>query len=270
MAKNNKNTLFIFIGIFIIFVLVVLFIIKTKNNKIEKFDNSLENYTAIIVEPREHESLELVLSNFMENLDYQWNFIIFHGNKNIDYINNIIETKLADHKNRITLVNLNVDNMTVEDYNGLFFKKEFYDYIPTEVFLVFQTDTIICEIHKDKINDFIKYDYVGAPWGSSWPTLENKVGNGGLSLRRKSKMLEILNTCNPDPRIHEDVVFSNNDPSCTIENINKPSAEESKNFSTETVYSDHAFGLHKSWVYNPDNNLYSHCKNYNKLVEFNN
>jgi hypothetical protein len=203
----------------------------------------------------------------LKNLDDQWNFIIFHGNQNIEYINNIIDTKLADYKYRITLKNLNVDNLTIDDYNKLFFTKEFYDHIPTEVFLVFQTDTLICEINKDKINDFIKYDYVGAPWTS--PHLENKVGNGGLSLRRKSKMLELLNTCNPGQGIYEDVYFSNNDPSCNIEKLNKPSVEESKYFSTETIYSDQSFGLHKSWFWNPDNNLFSHCKNYNKLVELN-
>ena len=40
--------------------------------------------------------------------------------------------------------------------------------------------------NKDIINDFIGFDYVGAPLKCGL------VGNGGLSLRRKSKMLEII------------------------------------------------------------------------------
>ena len=47
-------------------------------------------YSAVIVEPREHPALELVLDNFIQNLSNDWNFIIFHGNNNLPFINNII------------------------------------------------------------------------------------------------------------------------------------------------------------------------------------
>lgn len=62
-----------------------------------------------------------------------------------------------------------------------------YENIPTETFLIFQTDTLINPKYKDLIYEFIDYDYVGAPWISN-----GDVGNGGLSLRKKSKMIEII------------------------------------------------------------------------------
>ena len=48
-------------------------------------------FTAVIVEPRLHKALELVLLNFNKNLDEQWSFLIFHGNNNKEFISNIIE-----------------------------------------------------------------------------------------------------------------------------------------------------------------------------------
>jgi len=223
-------------------------------------------YTAIIIEPRQHKALEYVLTNFTDNLDNNWSFIIYHGNNNKDYINNIINTKLLDNQYRIKLINLNVDNLSINDYNSLLLNKDFYNTIPTEIFLIFQTDTIICSKFKDTIYKFIDYDYVGAPW-----IFNNSVGNGGLSLRKKSKMLEILDNCSD--RKHwdnEDKFFSE---ICTDKvNINKPLFEDAKEFSIETVYSDKSFGIHKSWNYLNNeqiNNINNYCPELNKLIELN-
>ena len=69
-------------------------------------------------------------------------------------------------------------------------KTNIHDYIKTEMFLIFQTDTLI--LNKEKIYDFMNYDYVGAPfnrnfnWRRNYPLTDfYDVGNGGLSLRRK-------------------------------------------------------------------------------------
>ena len=100
-------------------------------------------YTAIIVEPRKHKALPFVLENYLTNLSEDWSFIIFHGKKNLEFIINIINDKLNKHIHRIRLMNLDVDNLTINDYNNLLkYNKHFYDSIPTEIFLVFQTDSI--------------------------------------------------------------------------------------------------------------------------------
>ena len=135
-------------------------------------------YTAIIVEPRKHKALSFVIKNFLANLpEEDWSFIIFHGNKNLDYVNNILENDITERdRTRITLINLHIDNLTTCEYSDMFKLKDFYDHIPSETFLVFQTDTMIFEEHKHIIYDFLDYDYVGAPWSH----IQN-VGNGGLS-----------------------------------------------------------------------------------------
>jgi hypothetical protein len=113
-----------------------------------------EKYTAIIIEPRKHPALEFVLENFTANLNDKWNFVIFHGNLNKEFIDNIIRTKLRDHINRITLVDLEVDNLTIQEYSELFYDPAFYKNIPTEIFLVFQSDTVICSKHRELIYDY--------------------------------------------------------------------------------------------------------------------
>ena len=205
-------------------------------------------HTAIIIEPRKHKALGFVLKNFLENLSNEWNIIIFHGNLNKEYVNGIIDRAIPQYRSRITLVDLNVDNLTKEDYSKLLITNRFvYDNIPTETFLVFQTDTMIFSRYKNFINYFLKYDYVGAPWPDEPRNNGHNVGNGGLSLRKKSKMLEIMDK-ETDVNLPEDVFFS-----CTTKvELYKPSLEEAKYFSIENIFSKRAFGCHQPWILEKD------------------
>jgi hypothetical protein len=247
----------------ILILLIILIILATFinfNNILEYFNN--HKYTAVIVEPREHKALELVLQNFLENLSDNWYIIIMHGNKNINYLNNIIDNKFSKYKYRIILVNLNVDNLSIDEYNKLLVSEEFYKNIPTEIFLIFQTDSIICENNKELIYKYLKYDYVGAPWAHH----NNNVGNGGLSLRKKSYSIKKIKECEYDG-IAEDLYFTSN---CV--EPEKPDFIDAKNFSIESIYSETSFGVHKPWGYlNNDelDNLKNKCKNLDKLIELN-
>jgi hypothetical protein len=239
----------IIVPLFIIVFIVMFYNYKLFNIK-ENMDFIIQNniidskYTAVIIEPREHKALEYVLTNFLENLNSDWNIIVFHGNKNNKYVNDIINMKLEKYKNRIKMINLNIDNLEYPNgYNDLLYNKNFYDYIPSEIFLIFQTDTIICSKYKDFIYKYINYDYVGAPWMSN-----GLVGNGGLSLRRKSKMLALLDKCDINYNFNEDGFFSNMTV-CNNVDINKPTFDEAKDFSIETVYNDKSFGIHKAYTY---------------------
>ena len=199
----------------------------------------MTKYTAVIIEPRKHKALPFVLNNFFENLSEEWSFIIFHGNQNQEYIMDIMENQLPQYKTRIIqYVNLNIDNFNnLIEYSRFVVSKPFYDCIPTEIFLMFQTDCMIFKENKLLINDFLKYDYVGAPW--DW---NQSVGNGGLSLRRKSKMLEVINKV-PFNFLHEDRYICDQ----TVVYLNKPIFEEAKKFSIETVFNEVSFGIHNAW-----------------------
>jgi hypothetical protein len=250
-----------YVLISIIFLIFLIYYNKYYNKyKNESFHQY--KYTAVIIEPREHPALEYVLNNFNDNLSNEWQFVVFHGNKNIEYTKNICNKIFAP--DRIKMVNLNIDNLTISDYSGLFYKPILYDNIPTEIFLIFQTDTVICSKHKELINEFLSYDYVGAPWH------DENVGNGGLSLRKKSKMLEIVEKCknnmNGDTYLNEDMVFSHG---CNIIDLKKPSFEQAKNFSIETVDNNKSFGIHKAYAYLDVNKLGEWCPEIIKLKELN-
>jgi hypothetical protein len=255
-----KNKINYRVILFILFVLVFLLLWlvnnKNENNIIEDFS---ESATAIIIEPRRHKALGFVLENFSRNLTDNWSIIVMHGNKNEDYVKDIIKNDLDLSNDRITTVNLGVDNLTINEYNKLLKDTHFYEKIPTELFLIFQTDSVICDEYSSLINQFTQYDYVGAPW-------EDAVGNGGLSLRRKSKMLEIIEKC-PKDNGNEDIYFAN---PCI--DIHKPTIEEAKLFSVEKLQSNISFGVHKAWAYLNDEQLdekMKQCKPLRKLIDLN-
>ena len=209
-------------------------------------------YTAVIIEPRVHDALPFVLNNFFTNLDLDWSFIIIYGTDNKEFIFNIIRQKFINMINRIKLINIGVSNLSIKNYNCILFNKKFYDLINTDLFLIFQTDTIIRNKYKYYINAFLNVDYVGAPWKDLNKIFGkndcNFVGNGGLSLRRKSKMLEIIDknydsTCD---NLNEDYFFTRNYKNISI---NIPCVEVAKHFSVESVFNIESFGVHKPWLH---------------------
>lgn len=195
-------------------------------------------YTAVIIEPRKHKALPFVLNNFLTNLSDEWEIMIFHGRKNKEYIENILSNELYQYRHRIKkLIQLYIDNLSINQYNAILKSTSFYKCISTEILLIFQVDSIILKENKDLINIFLNYDYVGAPW------MNGQVGNGGLSLRRKSKMIEVIENVDFNFMDHEDNYFSYQRQ---VE-LKKPSFQVAQTFSVETVFHEKSFGIHAPW-----------------------
>lgn len=252
MYKNK----YVFFLVITLILLVGILILYNNFIQVEGFGGKS---TAIIIEPRKHKALSYVLENFLKNLPDNWDIVIMHGTQNEEYVENILNTDLQSYKSRITKKNLYVDNLSISDYNNLLKSPSFYDNIPTETFLIFQTDSVICDENKDLLDGFLKYDYVGAPW-------KDAVGNGGLSLRKKSKMLEIISKC-PKDEGNEDIYFAN---PCI--DSNKPSIEEAKKFSVEKLFNKDSFGVHKPWAYLDAKDLDAKkdsCKSLSRLIDLN-
>ena len=195
-------------------------------------------YTAVIIEPRRHNALEFVLENFLTNLSEEWGIIIFHGLLNKQFIEQLFNNKLHMFKHRLhKLIQLDIDNLTSQQYSAICKNSNFYKCIDTEIMLIFQTDTLILKENKRQINDFLEYDYVGAPW------INRLVGNGGLSLRKKSKMIEICERVNPNFVDHEDNYFCYQN----MVNLKRPLFEKAQQFSVETIFHEKSFGIHAPW-----------------------
>jgi hypothetical protein len=224
---------------------------------------SEEKYTAIIVEPRKHRALEFVLRNVLDNLDEKWSVRIYHGTENENWLREILETKFGSELSRISSENLGVANLkSSQDYSKIFTTRSFLEGIPTETFLVFQTDSMINPAHRGLIHKFMQYDYVGAPW--PWDFL--KVGNGGFSLRKRSMMLKILDIFGPYNGAFEDQFYSKG---CDILKAHKPTAEEAREFAIEQIYHPYSFGQHKSWIHQPakKEELCNQCEGLETLIQ---
>lgn len=201
----------------------------------------------VIVEPRAHERLVLVIKNFMYLLQKkEWGLVIFHSSDN----ERMLKEGLEGWSNVIMIKSLE-GSMAVHDYNNLMCSPPFWKElirIGSHHSLIFQVDTVLL---KDNIDDFLEYDYVGAPWCVRW--LDMDIGNGGLSLRNVWKMMMITQQCSRTAMTpfgerflgNEDIFFSFH---LKQQTANLPSVETAKRFSVETIYYEDPCGMHQPHI----------------------
>ena len=128
----------------------------------------------------------------------------------------------------------------IRGYNKLLKSKNFWNKIKEENILIFQEDS---RLLREGIEEFYKYDYIGATW-DFYPF----VGNGGLSFRHKSAMLKVLEICNPENDINEDVYFA---WGCNVLKLNLAPVNVANKFSCETQFHLGTLGYHAIEKYLP-------------------
>ena len=246
-------------------------------------------YTAVIIEPRAHPALPFVLYHTSTVLPATWRILVIHGTANRDVVKEAIEG--IDSTRFLPPLELATENLTRVQYNALLTSAAFYRGIPTEMLLIFQTDTLILE--PDLLDTFMGYDYVGAPWKNG------KVGNGGLSLRRRSKMIEVCERVRPheclrtllsmplEPacesiraslaalpphrqteEMNEDVFFAFQ----TVVPLRIPSWEHARSFAVEEIspwhHSPTRFaGIHAPWKHLPIEHLHRIIEEYPAVMQ---
>lgn len=129
----------------------------------------MSEYAAVIVETRNIPDLKSIILNHMKMLDNRWQLYIFH------YLNIRAFEGLKAVK-----INLN-RNLDRNSYSGLLATEDFWNQIPHEKILIFQHDSMLLRRGIDK---FLGWDWIGGPSGGHY--------NGGLSIRSKSKMIEVI------------------------------------------------------------------------------
>ena len=123
-------------------------------------------YSVLLIETRPHPALAFVLENAAIHLSDEWQLIVCHGKLNADFVDSTIRVASVNVQKRTTKLNLNVSYMSIPRLNELFLTKSFYGNIPSEMFLVMQTDSMICPGQENTINTFMEFDYIGAPWSN--------------------------------------------------------------------------------------------------------
>jgi hypothetical protein len=216
-------------------------------------------YEAVFIEFRNFPHIEFLIRNAILKLGSKWCHTIICGNLNYKLIKNIC-TSISPN---IHIINIHVDNMTQTEYSNFLTTKDFWNLLKGEKILIYQEDSII---FKTNIHTFLEYDFIGAPFLKSTNDTPNCVGNGGLSLRSKSKMIEVIdkfkaidyeyNTSTVEYMRFVDLQFPPEDvyfSKCMQEQFIGIVSDwdTAYNFSYETVFNENSFGGHKIWISNP-------------------
>jgi hypothetical protein len=169
---------------------------------------------AVIVEPYIRTEFEYVVRSTMHRLGPRWSLLIVHSRSNAAFVGHALR-----NVRNVRLLSVDMDFSTVGGYNRLLKAPWFWRTLQAKWCLIFQSDSIILGAGRD-IEDFMDYDYVGAPWHEEneiWSSRHAEVvkrsagvGNGGFSLRRVEPMLEIAQELNKSQDLeseNEDITF---------------------------------------------------------------
>lgn len=211
---------------------------------------------AVLIEYRCFPHLEFIIKTAILKLGKKWSHTIICGNNNYDFMK-LLCSKISD---KIKIINTKFDNLSPSQYSLFLSETKFWDYLTGEKILIYQEDSLI---FKNNIDDFLHWDYIGAPWPENTDNNKKNVGNGGLSLRTREKMLKIINKVNINntklnkstidymknsncSTIPEDVYFSKNMEELNIGNL--ADNKSAFHFSTESIYNENSFGGHNFWI----------------------
>ena len=217
--------------------------------------NELET---VFIEFRKFPHIEFIIRNTILKLDNKWSHTIICGNKNYKLIKKICK-KISPN---IKILKTDFDNLKPSEYSKFLASNDFWDLLCGEKILIYQEDSFI---FKDNINDFLEFDFIGAPFPKTENDTPNSVGNGGLSLRSKSIMKEVINTITMDETNFEDstlnymtmtnlyippedVYFSKNMQELKIGKV--ADWNQAFQFSSERIYNPDSFAGHKFWISN--------------------
>lgn len=147
---------------------------------------------ALLIENRPSPILAPLMLHFISVVPPDWSFRFIGSGDSVTAINKsaAIRQHVGTGKLDLTYIPPNMSTAGQEMISRFLTTLWLYETIlhPAEWLLVFQTDSILCSNSKNNLDDYLEYDWIGAPWnpGGQWG------GNGGLSLRRVSRIVDIL------------------------------------------------------------------------------
>lgn len=213
-------------------------------------NNPQHDRVAVIVEPRRHPMLEMVIRTFMYHLGDNWNLRVVTSQENMAWIGEMLKGW------RIDITPLSKSNLTIDEYSMLLMREAFWQTMTEKHVLVFQTD---CVLFRKGVDDWVEegYDYVGANYYNP-AHVAPRIGGiqGGLSLRNLEAMLDCIRRV-PVEAVHayrrrlglmplpdvipEDIYFTH---ACEMLQKRVPSVEKRREFSIEADYHPCALGHH--------------------------
>lgn len=203
----------------------------------------------VVIEPRAHPLLMPVLRNVSSTLPNAA-LTIVGSSDNVAVVSEAIGAGT-----NVRFIDCGSPSLSYKAYSALLCNPQLWQRLGGEHILIIQTDA---GLRHNAILRFLEFDFVGAPWNhvvARDPRV--RVGNGGLSLRRRAKMLEVLRKHAPDHARFEtlpehgepeDVFFARclvDDPTAVL-----PSPEVANAFSVEATWdASDPMGFHQPHLF---------------------
>ncbi|KAI9740669.1 MAG: hypothetical protein M1818_004633 [Claussenomyces sp. TS43310] len=167
-----------------------------------KIPSSSETYTprnvAAIIEDRPLASLAPLLLHFSSVLGPAWPIVLF-ASEDVHPDSVPFLRAVEEGRNSVRRLPPDVHFANHQAVSEFLTLPWFWEQLaPAGHVLLFQADSILCANSDARVEDFLGYDFVGAPMDvPANPSVGYGAGyNGGLSLRNRSMMLDIVNSFN--------------------------------------------------------------------------
>ncbi|KAJ6446671.1 putative xylanase 3 [Purpureocillium lavendulum] len=146
---------------------------------------------ALLVEDRPQKILAPVLLHFIGVLPPSWPLLFLGSPASLAALNASAAARAHVRTGKLSLAPIpaNMSTAGQEMVSRFLTSRWLYETaVAAEWLLVFQTDATLCANSRLDMDRFVGLDWVGAPWtpDARWG------GNGGLSLRRVSRIVEVL------------------------------------------------------------------------------
>jgi hypothetical protein len=172
----------------------------------------VSRFRAVTVLHKPCSTLGYTLTNFASNLGPAWPLLVLHNDDLSSSLqrNKIVRLQKAHGILRTASLERNgfpaLSCSNSSSYSRLLASTRFWTSLRAKHILVFQTDSVLCSMSPWTINDFLQYDYIGAPWIDRWYGMD--IGNGGLSLRKTKTMIRITKAFRFNETENEDIYFA--------------------------------------------------------------
>jgi hypothetical protein len=152
------------------------------------FNGTISNKAAVIIESRYRTNIIPLIIHFNSVLGPSWPILIYTSPESIGGFSSsaALQRYIQDGVIQIRLLPQTVLFTNSESINEFMMSMWFWESLaPAEHIFIFQSDSMICANAARSVEDYFEYDFVGA-------LLSRKGYNGGLSLRKRSSILRVL------------------------------------------------------------------------------
>ncbi|KAG9233140.1 hypothetical protein BJ875DRAFT_464991 [Amylocarpus encephaloides] len=226
---------------------------------------------AVIVENRPLQNLIPIILHFSSVLGPEWPIHVFTSKENMHIFSDSKPFQRNVERGRFQVRPL-PDDETLSSHASVsaFFSKPWFweQMAPAEHLLMFQADSILCSRAPQKVEDFLEYDFVGAPIRGDL----GKGYNGGLSIRNRTMCLEITSNYDWQVERHGDHSEGNVDYEdqwfCKkireFPGSHLPDPDVAMKFSVETIWYEKPLGYHQPNMWQGDHmaEIYNWCPEY--------